>query len=469
MMNGSRFARFPALWLLVATTVTVAAFRCSPTYENHSFLPPRGDATDSGPCPHYFSLFFAKRYHVEPKSLLAGRQIDVPEYNDCQRLLVHDSGISDPDHTKLRFGNVAAVFARANINNVYRTEAAIGNAVGRSFYPALSSPNSATTRVTAIAEVWTTGPYKPLGLDSGFACIVLQWEGPVAPSIPRHYHAWMVPVANQDFCANPLDLPVSNAHYLGVQESPVRRDGSEPDEIPPVARWDWDRHRGEQYVGIACPTGWCELYGEDPAHLQGHTSSPNYTASAALNLPGQAGHVLRQKGWYDEEYLASTTPSGSLPTLDAEGAFGTVVPVPDLDKRTKNFYQPGKFVPVAWISISPSSNGYFDKYGFSPSAAPPKRPDVNAVSLCLDDGKNICNANPKHICTPTRDQTSGLLFYARVGKGPDDLAGTDFCVDFIGTNPDVSTPGTVRWRWRDDDQTIWVSCPAGCCQIRPPT
>lgn len=471
MMNSWQFARSPVLRLLVATGVIAAVLGNTSTSSSIAIAPLQGG--DPGPCPHYWSRFFRNQSSSEDKILLLpGRQIDVPEYNDCQRLLVNDSGRLDPAYTHLKFGNVAVIFARADLNKVYKTEAPIGNAGGRPFFAALRKPDPATTRVAAIAEVWTTHPYKPLGLDSGFACIVLQWEPPVASSNLWSYHAWMVPVAHKNLCASPaspLDLQASSAFYLGARELPAQRNGDGPDEIPPVARWDWDGHRGEQYVGIACPSGWCELYGENPNRPHGHTGSPNYKVAAGLKIPGKAGQVVRQKGWYDEEYLASSTPtSGPSPQLDGAGAFGTVFPVPELKGRKREDYPVGTFVPVGWISINRFSNGYSAKYGFSLNTAPPQGRDVNALFLCLDNGTNRCKARPKKPCSPTRDQASGLLFYARLGKGPDDPKGTDFCVDFVGTTLGVSTLGTVRWRWLDDDQTVWVSCPAGCCQISAP-
>jgi len=465
MMNSWQFARIPMLLLWAATGAIAAVSGCRPSSRSRGR---NGEAMDSKTCPHYWSKFFAARGE-DTILVLAGRQENVPEYNDCQRLLVNTSGKPDPAYTTLQFDSVAAIWARAGINDIYQQEVPITSAdTKRPFFPALRNPTLATTRVTAIAQVWTPGSYKPLGLSAEHSCIVLQWDGPVASSKPRNYHAWMVPVAHQDLCASPLDLPASSAFYLGARELPAQGNSDGPDEIPPVARWDWDPRRGEQYVGIACPSGWCELYGENANQPAAHTSSPSYQVPSGLHVPGHAGRVVRQKGWYDEEYLASTTPtSGKPPVLDGAGAFGTVFPVPELKGRSISDYPPGKFVPVGWISINTVSSGYRGKYGFSLNTAPPQRPDVNALSLCLDDGSNACKAKPRYTCSPQSNLPNGHLFYARLGSGPDDPHATDFCVDFIGT-PGVSTPGTVRWRWLDDDQTIWVSCPAGCCQIQPP-
>lgn len=459
MMNSWKFAQSRVLWLLIATGVIAAALGC----ERLSAL--RGRDAETGPCPHYWSLFFKNR-GLEPGAFLAGPQLDVPEYNDCQRLLVHKSGHPDTAFTNLKFDSVAAIWARADISNVYQQEVPIGDASGRPFYDALQSPNPATTRVTAIAQIWTTGDYAPLGIVKGFDCIVLQWEPLVVPSEKPNYHAFMVHVPNQKDCATPLDIPASYAHNLGARELPAQSNSDGLDEIPPVARWDWDKPLGQQYVGIACPSGWCELYGEDPNNAHEFTGSPNYTVPVGINIHGKAGRVVRQKGWYDEEYLASTKPtSGSPPHLDEEGAFGTVFPVPELKGSTIARYPPGTFVPVAWISINPGSKGYEGKFGLRLNTAPPEQRDVNALYLCLDDGHNKCNATPKYQCSPTRDHSNGRLFYARIGKGADDTHGSDFCVDFIGTDPAASALGTVRWRWLDNDPGIWVSCPAGCCQI----
>jgi hypothetical protein len=26
-------------------------------------------------------------------------------------------------------------------------------------------------------------------------------------------------------------------------------------------------------------------------------------------------------------------------------------------------------------------------------------------------------------------------------------------------------PAVVRWRWKPNDETMWVACPAGCCEV----
>jgi len=470
MRNSWQFAPSCVLRLVVATAVIAAACGCRQEKRRSTEVAQRheGEATESTPCPHYWSSFFARR-GGDSMLILPGRQEDDPEYNDCQRLLVNSSNKPDPAYTDLKFDSIAAIWATADLDSVYRHEAPIGAAQGRPFFAALIHPTAATTHLTAIALVWTPGRYAPLGLLAEFSCIVLQWDGPFDSRNPRNYHAWLVHVADQKLCASPLDLSPTSAFYLGARELPAQGNIDGPDEIPPVARWDWDPHRGEQYVGIVCPSGWCELYGENSDHPQGHMSSPSYQVSSGLNVHGHAGRVVRQKGWYDEEYLASTTPiPGKPPVLDGAGAFGTVFPVPELKERTIKDYPLGKFVPVAWISISPSSKGYSGKYGFTLNKAPPQRRDVNALFLCFDDGTNACKAAPKYTCSPSGGKTKGPLFYARLGRGPDDPSATDFCVGFIDAPAGVRTPGTVRWRWLDDDQTIWVSCPAGCCQLTKP-
>jgi hypothetical protein len=33
-------------------------------------------------------------------------------------------------------------------------------------------------------------------------------------------------------------------------------------------------------------------------------------------------------------------------------------------------------------------------------------------------------------------------------------------------HPGFPIPGTLRWRWLADDETIWVRCDDGCCQVQ---
>ena len=44
------------------------------------------------------------------------------------------------------------------------------------------------------------------------------------------------------------------------------------------------------------------------------------------------------------------------------------------------------------------------------------------------------------------------------------LAHKYFCVA-KREHPAMVIPGIVRWRWKVKDETIWVSCQRGCCEV----
>jgi len=393
-------------------------------------------------CPHDYPT-------DDPNSknhfLIPGVITNVPEYHDCQRFLVKNG------NGGLKYDSLEAIFVRYELDTVYRTYRPRPDSGKLGAVPVASEfyPNG----LEVVGQVLSYGDYAPLGIKTGSDCLVLHWK---TDGNETKYEAWMVSVSDVgDRCktdepgrllhdANRVKLDVTLIPTVGV--------------VPPVSRWDWDPRDSLQYIGIACPTGWCEIHA--PGKFQ---SSPVYGES----------HDPITKGSYDEQYLA-TFVSGAVAHDDT--TFGTVYPDPRLAQQTMDTYK--SWQPVAWVALRTASHAYRDKLNFEP-ASPPSVPLsglarrdnsalLNEVELCfVPTGKSGCEFVGAHFpknCTT--DDTNIGTWYARetppagVPRPP-----TITCTEFR-SYPGPQAPAVVRWRWQKDDETMWISCPVGCCEVK---
>jgi hypothetical protein len=276
----------------------------------------------------------------------------------------------------------------------------------------------------------------------------------------------MVPVDHEGDCMQPAAMLWTQSKELAVRvERPAAGDA-----VPPVGRWDWNDAASVQYVGIRCPTGWCELYGTAK-----HASSPKHTAPS--DLSGAQGQVVRVKGWYDEQYLASTKDY----THGIDGARGTVFPDPSAGGLGLDRFI-GRWQRKAWVSPDRYSAGYKVKANFGHhisagaggtyvSKLEPQRTRVDLCYLpsgtpgCLDVA-TTATVTPKPV---RRDgaacpaDSAGGRWFARI-TAPDDRV-KYVCVIYRPTPDGSQPPHVARWRWSTRDELIWIECPAGCCEV----
>jgi len=398
--------------------------------------------------------------------LLPGRTTNVPEFHDCQRFIIESDG-------NRAYHSLTAIFARDSLGEVTAQFDSVPDGKGVRT-KADSERVRRYGRPIAIGEIMSLDEsYPQLGLKRGFSCLYLYGKIGTESGL----EAQMVPAGGDDKrCGGPLqgsgifNLPSG----MTLQ---VRRNGYPKRAIPPVARWDWDTTNHQQFIGIACGSAWCQI------------GSPGFSAPAAYSLTATSPttNILAVKGWYDEQRLS--LPTGAI-TPPVSGVIGTLIPEPDLGK-----YQgtpeasafTGNWVKVAKVAMSDASAEYKNSLNMERVAVARTH---NQVSLCYGDkrtclrdglvsSKTCKDPPPTHATDPrgvtpqgggraelADDDPRRVRWWAKIESASEPRV-KFYCVVRRGHEdiPNLHVPGVVRWRWAIDDETMWVRCLEGCCEV----
>jgi hypothetical protein len=335
--------------------------------------------------------------------------LDIPEYHDEQRFR-DGAGL----------GPMAYVFASPYLGG----------------FNHINQVNAHGTYGMLVAVLWVDPPggggslpqlYLNLKLSPGVNCAYLAHTGPNPAS---GWSAYMVPGTVGQPCPRPT---------VPGQRLPARRTppGTEilSEDYPAVARFGED-FAGSPTVGVRCLIGWCEIGGGAllPQKPVSHTGF-------AYLMARREGRV---RGWHDDQVLSVMNAAGSLvPTIRA-----TVTPVPGLERMgVQHFTQQWVRVATIWLASNPAGT----KYGM-PTAAMPKtwgmHGGLNALELAFANGKweaQITQVGPNGTINPGTPTTRLI-----VAQMP---------------HMDLLVPGTARFRWRMNDEAVWVRCDQGCCQV----
>lgn len=372
-----------------------------------------------------------------------GRKTNVPEFHDCQRLIVRESG-------RPRYDSLYAVFAAEDLNTLV---VRLDSLYGRPREP--SAPGLATQAIgLPAAEIMSLGGvYEPLGIEPGFNCLYFFRDSTEWHENRPRLKAKMHPVGpNEKDCAEPVNvLPLRGKVLVVREDAPA---GFLDDDYPPAARWDWDSLNVEQYIGIKCGAAWCEV-GDS-----GFVSSPTHDRP---DLPRQQRRVYRIKGWYDEQVLARRTGNGTQPY----GDFARIIPDPFLDAATLAKFAQG-WVHVA-TAIMPSDPGDYPlKMNYDSGE--------NHLFLCMG---TVCAVPDSLAQIAQRKMTAenlpqvdpSRMVWARIvsSRGRERMTHV-IRKDHSGLEASMKEkiPATARWRWILDDETNWIRCDEGCCHPEPP-
>lgn len=338
----------------------------------------------------------------------------VPEFHDCQRLLIG---------TKTSYGPTVGVFASND----------------------LAMPSGPRFPVAEIVN-FDAVPYSSLGIEKNFNCLYMFRDDTATNGIA----ARMVPVGDDETkCLLEYDVTMGGTPLLVVPYTP-----EEPlnwEDIPRVARWEWNPGTQTQYIGIRCDLQWCEV-------------GPNGFSSSGDHKPDfndkKEKRTFWIKGWYDEQNLA--VRQGNY--LKPDKAVGTIVPDKSLGDYSDATFPKETWVPAARVAINPHAAQYKKKLGLDhvkPEDIPGK---MNQLELCkaswtvcaAASGESTIPTQPTVNCTGTASD-----WWARMVGAKGEIK--YFCV--TRTPHTHAIEGTARWRWHLKDETIWVRCAEGCCQV----
>jgi hypothetical protein len=213
-------------------------------------------------------------------------------------------------------------------------------------------------------------------------------------------------------------------------------DGAD-EEYPATARWSWDRADRGHYIELRCGSSWCSFGapGFVPRHAGRFTQLPPDSAP----------------GWFDEQHLAVDGPDGRL-------------------------------VPGPWARIAPSA-----EYAVARRAGPSEiahvfRDGLIAAHMTFEPGPSLAAYEQKfrlgtsQLGTGERRADIRMhwerywIFWRRhrawfqnpFGEPP---ASAD--VEFMKGQSHAAV-GATRWRWVEEDEKAWISCPSNsCCSIAP--
>lgn len=328
------------------------------------------------------------------------------EVHDCQRLVVGQ-----------RFGPLVGVFPIDRAMNL--TLASFRN-----------------TRGVAVATVFNWSDprdprsrYIPLGIRNNWQCLWLRnttgrsdgWEGGITvTSVP---------------CTSPGADPPTYWTFDVVFTPPPAADA--PYRFPASARWGWDFTARAHYIGIRCADGWCSVgqQGLRPARS---------ALAATIGVPFPTG-------WYDEQHLAVEGPEGLVP-----GPWGIIQP-------SDRLVESAQAIETSDATAAQLAAQQYDALFLAQS--------FRAASIAIE-GENATDVGPYA-------SKFNLAFVDGVGSSNVDLhvgsaprAWYDngvsrlptLKVDYLPSTMHAAR-GSVRWRWRDTDETAWVSCRSGCCDV----
>ncbi|HEX7023230.1 MAG TPA: hypothetical protein VF187_00305 [Gemmatimonadales bacterium] len=396
-------------------------------------------------CPGHSSVRVVRDQDtVSYVSLSVSKEITlVPEFHDCQRLLIDQA---------TTYGPLVGVFA-SNTLGAAQAPAAVrptggaGSAVSQPVAPPPPAGSFAAGGRLPVAEVvnFDVVDYEPLGIKPLFNCLYMFRDASATNGIA----AFMVSVGpDEAACLKEYDPSMGGTKLLVVPQTPASPFTWE--DIPAVARWDWDPRSRRQYIGIRCDLQWCEVGPEN-----GFGTSQGHYFTLDKKRERRTWWI---KGWHDEQQLAVKAGNGLKPIPSV----GTVVPDSALGDYSDASFPKNVWVPAARVTIQPFAPEYRKKLGLGP-VAPNAKPDrMNQLELCKADWTACAAAAGGSPSQPTLNCAGTASdWWARM-IAPD--GGIKyFCV--IRTAHATPIAGTARWRWLLKDETIWVRCAEGCCQV----
>jgi hypothetical protein len=364
---------------------------------------------------------------------------NLPEYHDCQRFVVPTTG-NVAGTAKFMFGPLVAIWAADNLGGRFGDPRAPG--------PSLAVP------VAMIHNFDNAVTYEALQIRPGFSCLYLWHDG----GKPRRWNAAIVSLGPRTGPCQEVVDP------RAVHPAPLPQDLG-PDDVPEVARWDWDPRREQQHIGIRCADQWCDVGspGLTPSRsaLQAGMTVPTLKSLVApiagiTNGQGKDNEDLRVisvKGWYDEQRLDTMGTNGK-PILTE--IVGTVFPHPALERAK---FIPGDWTPVAIVNVTADYPGKVRL-----------RQGMSRLFLCREEESGECKVTPATpiACDPEDPDPASPTavqpkWWMKIVSQGNEVA--YHCVKRRRHGGRAIPAAAARWNWNELDAKTWVACEGGCCTV----
>lgn len=344
------------------------------------------------------------------------------ELHDCQRLVVFDAARGG----RPAFGPLVGIYPDVRtIDSVtnYSTPRLV----------ALVINYGATAQYGGNAVTYASDRYPPLQIV------------PPTPSAPTTHCLWLrdtgsaweaamlPPSGNQSACDRGQAPNPSQWDDLRVRRE--RYEAAFNDAYPNTARWRWTRagrlDGGEtHFIGIKCADAWCQIGAESFSPDAMQRPTPRWSPSGAI------------PGYSDAQFLA-------------------------VEKRNwqPNAGMGGPFEPGPWAEIRPLKVPHGWKW---------ERPFEVAAIEVERANRGVDRYDVKFGLERIGQLRMSRVFLERPPAGQPRggyVRGfSDTMAPAAGVIPSPTlhgVGGSARWRWHDDvDETVWVSCWAGCCELR---
>ena len=337
----------------------------------------------------------------------------IPEYHDEQRLR------DGPANSVGTFGPVAFLYAMPQLST----------------YSYLHQIDAQSPRGTLVALVVIEDPtdaalpgsYQRLNLRKGVNCVWLAHQR--GAPVKDRWSAYIGRAERDTTCdrhAQP-NLPELEVHRSVASQS--------LDDYPPVVRFSEGVYRGElqPLIGVTCLAGWCDI---GPKEYTDPTPLP----AAVLDALPAGARERRTKGWSDEQWLARKEGDQFIPAVHA-----ALVPAADVGGMSGASFANWTYVATLWLGGAPPPGSKYARWGLQPG-----RNDV--------------------MLRGTPDQRDWLAEIRVPAPGADPRTGPMRSTGVrwrVARTPhfDEAVPGTVRFRWTEYDDEIWVPCGQACCQL----
>lgn len=351
----------------------------------------------------------------------------IPEYDDDQRL---SDGNNGNGNNGKDYGPVAHVLAAPWLDTLH-----------------LSSLRFAQVALVEVDPDTTNNPrpntYHELRLDGQFNCLYLKYGQPSDGS--PTYDAAIDAVAPGGPNLTCPSTPSGAASQLVVLVDDQQITGDTL-FIPPTTRFVEGQGK-HTLIGVKCEKHWCMVGGPNAASPVPASAHASVTALTA-NVQG------RVKGYFDDQVLGLPDNNGKYKIHRQYRA--SAIPAPTLqslhvaqfvvDSGTQTYQSVGT---VYFDTIPDAQSKYATLFGFTQGQ--------NAIGLRAEihhDGPSpklfwyaqVTNANGQKSDIPTQRMDHST-----------------YLKKLFGDN--VTITATMRWRWFDLDEDLWVECDLGCCLV----